>query len=61
MFFFMCALNVAHLETRGIFWNSKIGAESLFSIVFHVWHQRCTFGNPENFLDFKNRRGIPIF
>ena len=61
MFFFMCALNVAYLETQGIFWTSKIGTESLFSIFFNVWHQHGAFGNPGNLLDFKNRRGIPIF
>jgi len=57
----MCAINVAHLETQGIFWTSQIGAESLFLIFFYMYHQRGAFGNPGNFLDFKNRRGIPIF
>ena len=60
--FFVCAINAAHLETQGIFWTSKLGAESLyFSVFFYVCHQRGAFGNPGNFLDFKNRRGIPIF
>jgi len=61
LFFFMCAINVAHLETQAIFWTSKIGVESLFFSFFYVCHQRGAFGNPGNFLDFTNRRGIPIF